>query len=138
VQYPDDDIQRELIRLSGFFGAGSDACSQPLYYACDCTVVFMVEVDQRQYHIDVRDGVIESVTAGPLLMRPWQFAIRASEHSWRQFWLSVPPPGFNDIFAMTSYGHARIDGDVGPLLKDLRFIKTLLALPRGRLDGQAL
>lgn len=133
MQYSDDDIHRELSRLDGFFGSERTG-GGALFYARHCSVVFMLEIGQRQYHFEVRSGVIESVNPGPLLMRSWQFAIRATEQDWRRFWSSTPAPGYNDIFAMTSYGHASIDGDVGSLLKDLRFIKTLIALPRGRLD----
>ena len=42
----------------------------------------------------------------------------------------VPGPGFNDIFAMASRGHATIEGDVGPLLEHLRYLKELAQLPR--------
>lgn len=133
------DIHDTLIRLPELLicAAGDNATSRsdvaPLHYGRHCSVAFMLEVGSRCYHIDVDRGRLLPVVVGPLKMRSWSFAIRASERSFRKFWSDNPRPGFNDIFAMTSYGHARIDGDIGALLKDLRFIKTLIALPRGRL-----
>ena len=68
-------------------------------------------------------------------MRAWHFALRGAEASWRAFWSPVPRPGFNDVFAMARYGHITIEGDIGPMLEHLRFVKALLALPRGRNEG---
>ena len=48
----------------------------------------------------------------------------------------MPEVGFSDIFAMARFDHMRIEGDVGPLLQHLRFIKEVLALPRGSIAGE--
>ena len=63
-------------------------------------------------------------------MRPWRFAIRASEDAWARFWAPMPAPGYHDIFAMTKNGEARIDGDLQPLMANLRYIKDVIAAPR--------
>jgi hypothetical protein len=86
--------------------------------------------DDQSVHLLIEHGRITEVIRGPLRMRAWQFALRAESSSWRMFWQSAPAVGFNDIFAMSRYGHLSIDGDVGPLLEHLRYIKELLALPR--------
>jgi hypothetical protein len=44
----------------------------------------------------------------------------------------VPAPGYHDIFAMTKGGRARVEGNLQPLMANLRFIKDLLAAPRRR------
>lgn len=139
-----DDIHRTLLQLpdrAHEYAAGVNRLSersenQSLYYGRFCTVAFMLEVGEQPYHLFVQRGVLQSVEPGPLKMKSWAFAIRASEQCWRQFWSPLPKPGYNDIFAMASYDNARIDGDIGVLLKDLRFIKTLVALPRGYLTSQ--
>ena len=76
---------------------------------------FLIEVESRAFQLTVQSGRITDVHLGPLNMRAW-----ALRHPCRR----VPPgansgrrcpgPGFNDIFAMASRGHARIEGDVGP------------------------
>lgn len=99
-----------------------------------CSVDFVIEVDDTPFHISVREGLVRSVVRGPFAMKSWTFAIRASGSSWKEFFRTIPRPGYNDIFAMSAYGHARIDGDVGPLLSDLRYLKELLALCRGEFN----
>lgn len=99
-----------------------------------CSVDFMLEIGETSWHFSIDAGMLAPPEKGPFMMKSWQFAIRGSEASWQEFWSPVPKPGYNDIFAMTAYGHARIDGDMAPLLADLRYIKEVLALPRGHLD----
>lgn len=95
-----------------------------------CDVEFLLEVGSRVFQITVERGHVTGVHSGPLQMRAWRFAIRAEENAWREFWSPMPRPGFNDIFAMASYGHARIEGDIGPLLEHLRYLKEVAQLPR--------
>ena len=94
------------------------------------TTDFLVEVGDEPFHVSVEAGRIASVTHGPAPARPWRFAIRASAEAWREFWQPVPRPGYHDLFALTRFGHARIEGDLLPLMANLRYIKDVLAAPR--------
>lgn len=94
------------------------------------TCEFLVEVGDTPYHVSVVSGRIASVTKGPALMRPWRFAIRASDEAWREFWQPVPRAGFHDLFALTRFGRARIEGDLQPLMANLRYVKEILETPR--------
>ena len=91
---------------------------------------FLIEVGDVPYHVEVDRGRIAAVRTGPFKMRSWTFAIRAPEASWAEFWQSAPKPGFQDLFAMTRYGHATLEGDHTQFLANLRYVKELLALPR--------
>ena len=94
------------------------------------TTDFLVEVGETAYHICIERGRIASVTRGPVLMRPWRFAVRASEDAWREFWQPLPRPGYHDLFALTRFGRARIEGDLQPLMANLRYVKEVLEAPR--------
>lgn len=97
-----------------------------------CSLTFLVEVGETAWLVTVREGRIERVERGPFLMRDWRFAVRAPEDAWRRFWEPVPAPGYHDLFAMTKAGHARVEGDLQPLMAHLRYVKDVLAAPRGR------
>ncbi|MBT5264797.1 MAG: hypothetical protein HOL85_08195 [Rhodospirillaceae bacterium] len=99
---------------------------------------FVIAVGDASYHVEVRQGRIEAVRSGPLKMRSHAFAISAPDDVWDQFWGPLPDPGYQDIFAMTRWGHAKIDGDLAPLLANLRYVKEVLAAPRrlNRRTGQ--
>jgi hypothetical protein len=94
------------------------------------TTDFLVEVGDEPFHISIQAGRIASVIRGPALLRPWRFAIRASAEAWREFWQPVPRPGYHDLFALTRFGRARIEGDLLPLMANLRYVKDVLESPR--------
>ena len=96
------------------------------FLTCD----FLVKVGDTPYHVSVERGRIASVTRGPAPMRPWRFAVRASQEAWGEFWRPVPRPGYHDLFALTRFGHARVEGDLHPLMANLRYVKEVLETPR--------
>jgi hypothetical protein len=96
------------------------------------SATFLVEAGETAWLVTVHEGRVTRVERGPFLIREWAFAIRASADAWRRFWEPVPAPGFHDLFALTKGGHARVEGDLQPLMANLRYVKDLLALPRGR------
>jgi pimeloyl-ACP methyl ester carboxylesterase len=99
------------------------------------TTTFLVEVGAASYLVRIVEGRVARVERGPFLMREWSFAIRAPEDAWRRFWEPVPAPGYHDIFALAKHGHAKIEGDLVPLMANLRYVKDLLALPRSTGPG---
>ena len=120
----------EIDTIFGLLPKTANACPDLVRVGRHCNVEFLIEVGVHAFQITVQVGRVTGVHPGPLRMRAWCFAIRADEAVWREFWSPVPRPGFNDIFAMASYGHAKIEGDVGPLLEHLRYLKDLVRLPR--------
>ncbi len=99
-------------------------------------VDFLVEVGKVPHLVRVRQGRVSEVETGGRPMRPWRFAIRAPAEDWARFWEPMPAPSHADIFAMTKRGVATIEGDLQPLMANLRYVKELLAAPR-RLAGGA-
>ena len=96
---------------------------------------FLVEVGATQYLLTVRDGKLQ-VEKGPFAQRSWRFAIRAKREAWEKFWQKVPPPGFNDIFALFKRGQLTIEGDLHPFMANLLYIKDVLAAPRKEAKGE--
>jgi hypothetical protein len=113
-------------RLFDLVNADEALVRRGRFLTCD----FLVEVGETPYHVSVDRGRIASVTQGPALLRPWRFAIRAPEDAWREFWQPVPRAGFHDLFALTRFGRARIEGDLQPLMANLRYVKEVLEKPR--------
>ena len=95
------------------------------------SATFLVETGSTAWLVSVHEGRVTGVERGPFLMRAWSFAVRASEDAWRRFWEPVPAAGWHDLFAMTKGGHATVEGDLRPLMANLRYVKDVLAKPRG-------
>ncbi len=91
---------------------------------------FMVKADAVAVHVTVHEGRVVEVAKGPFRMRAWRFAIRAEAQAWAKFWEPMPEPGYHDVIAMTRLGVARLEGDLQPLMANLRYIKEILESPR--------
>jgi hypothetical protein len=94
------------------------------------STTFLVETGATAWLISVHEGRVTRVERGPFLMRAWSFAVRASEDAWRRFWAPMPAAGWHDLFAMTKGGQATVEGDLRPLMANLRYVKDVLAKPR--------
>lgn len=94
---------------------------------------FLLQIGDEAHHITIEKGHLAAITPGnpgPLLMRPWRFAIYLEEGAWSRFRQPMPRPGYHDLFAMCKLGVARIEGDIHPLMANLRYFKELLATAR--------
>ena len=94
------------------------------------TATFLVETGDTAWLVSVHEGRVTRVERGPFLMRAWSFAVRASEDAWRRFWEPGPAAGWHDVVAMAKGGHATVEGDLRPLMANLRYVKDVLAKPR--------
>jgi hypothetical protein len=90
----------------------------------------LIEVDGQEFYLTFRDGRLESIVEGPSRKTPWRFALRTDSGALAAFWARLPQPGFHDIFGLVKIGRARIDGDILMLVKNLRFFKEFMDLPR--------
>ena len=91
---------------------------------------FLLEVGDVGYLIRIVDGRIVAVTAGPFVTPNYSFALRAPREAWETFWRELPPPGFNDLFALFKRGLLRIEGDLHPFMANLLYFKEVLAALR--------
>ena len=92
---------------------------------------FVIGVGENDWLIETQCGKIVQVVRDPRLMLSWRFSIRASVETWEAFWQPVPSPGYHDLFAMTKSGDAIIEGDIQPLMANLRYVKEVLETLRG-------
>ena len=90
------------------------------------TTDFVIGVGEEDWLIRIRLGEVTAVEKGPHLMKPSRFSIRFTEAAWQEFMEPLPRPGYHDIFAMTKAGTAVIEGDIQPLMANLRYVKELV------------
>ena len=92
------------------------------------TTDFLLGFGEQEYVVSVRDGRIERITDELSIETPWTFALRAPAESWKQFTKRVPPPMYNDIWAMAHplHGRLQMDGDVKVLWQNMRALTWML------------
>jgi len=91
---------------------------------------FLVGIDDTDTLIRVQEGRVVGVTAGPFITPNYSFALRAPRAVWEKFWQPLPPPGFNDVFALVKQKLLRLEGDLHPFMANLLYFKDVLAAPR--------
>jgi hypothetical protein len=91
---------------------------------------FLLGIGETEWLIRIEAGRVAEVRQGPFVMPSWRFALRAPEAAWRLFWERMPPPGYNDLFALLRRGELKIEGDLQPFMANLLYVKQLLATLR--------
>jgi len=94
---------------------------------------FALGVDDTDYLIDVQRGKIQRISEG---LTPndmgFEFALRAASSAWTKFSQPIPPPMFNDIWAMAHPLHRQliVVGNQLPFWQNLRALTHMLSLMR--------
>jgi hypothetical protein len=86
---------------------------------------------EHQILVRMNRGKVEGlfIDPGPLDER-YQFAIRASPDTWKNFSLPMPPPMFHGIWAATFRSGMKLEGDILVLMQNLRELTRHLELLR--------
>lgn len=58
----------------------------------------------------------------------WDFALRASEETWRRMFSETPPPLHNDLLGAWLRGPVTMEGDLKTAIQHMRPLKRMLAV----------
>jgi hypothetical protein len=97
------------------------------YFTCS----YLLDMTDHTFVVRVVSGKVATVAVdpGPLDV-PYQFAIRASADTWRNFGVAMPAPMYHGIWAATFQRDMRLDGDVLVLMQNLRCLTRQIELLR--------
>jgi hypothetical protein len=98
------------------------------YFTC----AYLLDMAEHTFVVRVVSGKIAQVAVdpGPLDV-PYQFAIRASAATWRNFGVATPPPMYHGIWAATFQRDMKLEGDILVLMQNLRCLTRQIELLRG-------
>jgi hypothetical protein len=94
---------------------------------------FVLGVDEVEYLIEVRSGKIQRISEGLTANdMGYEFGLKAPSSAWAKFAQEIPPPMFNDIWAMAHPLHRQlvIEGNTMPFWQNLRALTRMLSLMR--------
>ena len=94
------------------------------------TMNFFLGIGEAGYLVRMKNGTMEEITDDIPNLFQWQFAMKASEEAWEKFTRPVPPPRYNDIWAMARYQEIKIEGDSKALWQNLRALAWMLDIMR--------
>ena len=65
------------------------------YYTCS----FMFDMEKAKVIIEMHDGKVKNINTNPSPLDPYDFALRASAKTWREFGQQMPKPMYHGIWA---------------------------------------
>lgn len=107
--------------------ANDDHQFQRVSRAFDATIRF--DFGTEAFALTVDDGEITDIHEDPTFVR-WDFALRASEGSWRKALSETPPPLCHDLLASWLRGDMTLEGDLKVAIQHMRSLKQLMTVFR--------
>lgn len=86
------------------------------YYTCS----FMFDMGERKVIIEMHDGKVKNINTEPQPLDAYDFALRASPATWREFAQPVPRPMFHGIWSASFRQDLRLEGNLLVLMQNLR------------------
>jgi hypothetical protein len=97
------------------------------YYSCN----FMLDMEEHRFIVRMHEGKVEEILIDPTdLDTRYQFIVRASAETWRNFGQETPPPMYHGIWAASFREDMRLEGDLLVLMQNLRTFTRHLELLR--------
>jgi hypothetical protein len=98
------------------------------YFTC----AYLLDMAEHTFVMRIVSGKVAGITVdpGPLDV-PYQFAIRASAETWRNFGVATPLPMYHGIWAATFQRDMKLEGDILVLMQNIRCLTRQIELLRG-------
>ena len=86
------------------------------YYSCS----FMFDMEKAKIIIEMHDGKVKNINTNPGLLDAYDFALRASANTWKEFSQPMPKPMYHGIWSASFRKDLKIEGNHLILMKNLR------------------
>lgn len=86
------------------------------YFTCK----YLWDMEDASVIIEMVDGKVYSINIDPAPLDPWDFALRASAATWREFARPIPKPMYHGIYSASFRRDLKIEGNHLVLMQNLR------------------
>jgi hypothetical protein len=80
----------------------------------------MLDMGERKIIVEMHDGKVKDINTDPQPLDAYDFALRASAATWRQFAAPVPKPMYHGIWAASFRQDLKLEGNLLVLMQNLR------------------
>ena len=81
---------------------------------------FMFDMEKAKVIIEMHDGKVKNINTNPSPLDPYDFALRASANTWKEFGQPMPKPMYHGIWSASFLRDLKIEGNHLVLMKNLR------------------
>lgn len=86
------------------------------YYTC----TFMWDMGDRKVIVEMHDGKVKNINTNPRPLDAYDFALRASAATWREFARPIPKPMYHGIWSASFRKDLTLEGNLLVLMQNLR------------------
>lgn len=86
------------------------------YFTC----TYMLDMETEKVIVEMVDGKVYRINITPSGMDAYDFALRASAHTWREFARPIPKPMYHGIWSASFRKDLKIEGNTLVLMQNLR------------------
>lgn len=86
------------------------------YFTCS----YLLDMGAARAIVEMLDGKVYRINIDPAPMDAYDFALRASPQTWREFARPVPAPMYHGIWAASFRRDLKIEGNILVLMQNLR------------------
>lgn len=86
------------------------------YFTCR----YLWDMEDASVIVEMIDGKVYSINVDPAPLDPWDFALRASAQTWREFARPIPKPMYHGIYSASFRRDLKIEGNHLVLMQNLR------------------
>ena len=110
------DIKSWADKYASLINSNETIAAMAKYYSCS----FMFDMEDCKVIIEMHDGRVKHINTNPGPLDAYDFALRASAATWREFSRPVPRPMYHGIWAASFRKDLKIEGNHLILMKNLR------------------
>ncbi len=111
-----DEARDWVIKFSEASDNNATIGAMSRYFTC----TYMLDMEYRRMIVEMIDGKVYRININPSGMDAYDFALRASAATWREFARPIPKPMFHGIWSASFRKDLKIEGNTLVLMQNLR------------------
>lgn len=110
------DIKSWAAKFKSLSDSDPTIAAMAKYYTC----TYMWDMVDKKVIVEMHDGKVKHINTDPAPLDAYDFALRASAQSWREFSRPIPKPMFHGIWAASFREDLKLEGNILVLMQNLR------------------
>ena len=110
------DIKSWAAKFKTLSDSDATIAAMAKYYTC----TFMWDMGDRKVIVEMHDGKVKHINTDPAPLDAYDFALRASAQTWREFGKPIPRPMFHGIWAASFREDLKLEGNILVMMQNLR------------------
>ena len=110
------DLKSWAVKFKTLSDSDKAIAAMARYYTCS----YMWDMGEAKVIVEMLDGKVRHVNTDPAPLDAYDFALRASAQTWREFARPVPRPMVHGIWAASFRHDLKMEGNILIMMQNLR------------------